>query len=278
MWRRRTKFRWLPKRPKCVNCQGNHFAISIDCPKWKLEKDIVKYTEKISFADARKRLQPSFDPSKDSYATVTQTPPQSSRPLPPWARKTRLPTDFKTEVEYFKLLPDTIGYIRWNYFRKSSSTTPEQNTESTLQFITSAASNDDEMELNTASIKRPIHEDSSEEESTNPLPSKRTAPGSPTIGKNGTVVPKGTGRGDLSKISTFCPNTPKLGGRGSGREDKSPIRAPHFSTNTGEGSVCSAQGGRNRGAINRHPPLKPPATTKTATKNQIKSKEKNTHS
>ena len=61
--------------PKCVNCQGDHVAISRDCPKRKIEKDIVtlKYTEKISFADARKRLQPSFDPSKDSYATVTQT-------------------------------------------------------------------------------------------------------------------------------------------------------------------------------------------------------------
>ena len=75
--------------PKCVNCQGDHVAISRDCPKRKIEKDVVtlKYTEKISFADARKRLQPSFDPSKDSYATVTQTPPQSSRPLPPWAKK-----------------------------------------------------------------------------------------------------------------------------------------------------------------------------------------------
>ena len=62
--------------------------------------DIVtlKYTEKISFADARKRLQPSFDPSKDSYATVTQTPPQSLRPLPPWAKKIRLPIDFRTEI------------------------------------------------------------------------------------------------------------------------------------------------------------------------------------
>ena len=92
--------------PKCVNCQGDHVAISRDCPKWKIEKDIVtlKYTEKISFADARKRLQPSFDPSKDSYATVTQTPPQSSRPLPPWARKIRLPIDFKTEIEYLKYI------------------------------------------------------------------------------------------------------------------------------------------------------------------------------
>ena len=83
-------------KPKCVNCQGDHVAISRNCPKWKVEKDIVtlKYTEKISFADAHKPLQPSFDPSKDSHATVTQTPPQSSKPLPPWARKIRLPIDF----------------------------------------------------------------------------------------------------------------------------------------------------------------------------------------
>ena len=49
--------------PKCVNCQGDHVAISRDWPKWKIEKDIVtlKYTENISFADARKRLQPSFE-------------------------------------------------------------------------------------------------------------------------------------------------------------------------------------------------------------------------
>ena len=92
--------------PKCVNCQGDHVAISRDCPKWKIEKDIVtlKYTEKISFANARKRLQPSFDPSKDSYATVTQTPPQSSRPLPPWAKKIRLPIDFRTEIDYLKYI------------------------------------------------------------------------------------------------------------------------------------------------------------------------------
>ena len=85
--------------PKCVNCQSYHVAISRDCPKWKIEKDIVtlKYTEKISFADARKRLQPSFDQSKDSYATVTQTPPQ-------WAKNIRLPIDFRTEIEYLKYI------------------------------------------------------------------------------------------------------------------------------------------------------------------------------
>ena len=145
-----------------------------------------------------------------------------------------------------------------------------QNAEYALQ---SAASNDDEMELNTANIKRAIHEDSSEEEPTSPLPFKRTAPGSPTSGQNGTVVPKGPERWDLSKISTFSPNTPKLG-RGAGRGDKSPSQAPGFSTITVEGSTSSAQGGRNRGTINRQPVSKPPGTIKTATKNQAKSKKK----
>ena len=129
------------------------------------------------------------------------------------------------------------------------------------------------MELNTASIKRHIHEDSSEEEPTSPLPSKRTAPSSSTSGQNGTVVSKGTRRGDLSKISTFCPNAPKLG-RGAGRGEKSHSQAPRFSTNTVEGATSSAQGGRNRATINRQPLSKPPGTIKTATKHQTKSKEK----
>ena len=54
--------------PKCVNFQGDHVAISRDCPKWTIEKDIVtlKYTEKISFADACKRLQPFTRNSADT--------------------------------------------------------------------------------------------------------------------------------------------------------------------------------------------------------------------
>ena len=156
--------------PKCVNCQGDHVAISRDCPKWKIEKDIVtlKYTEKISFADARKRLQPSFDPSKDSYAIVTQTPPQSSRPLPPWAKKIRLPIDFRTEIEYLKYILnycltrlDTLDEITPENpvprVAPSSDetpqlqTTPEQKNETTIpnaeSTMQSAASNDDENEI-----------------------------------------------------------------------------------------------------------------------------------
>ena len=278
-------------KPKCVNCQGDHVAISRDCPKWKIEKDIVtlKYTEKISFADARKRLQPSFDPSKDSYATVTQTPPQSSRPLPPWARKIRLPIDFKTEIEYLKYILnycltrlDTLDEITpENPVPRDApssdetppppQTTPEQTNETTIQStestLQSAASNDvnndgNEIEMLTMSNKRTFNEDSSEEDTTNSLPAKKAATSSPASEQSGTRVPKGRG-GGLPKISAFPAKTPKSGGWGSSQGDKSPTLAPRFS-NTGEGSTSSAQGGRNRAAINK-PPLKPPGTIKTAT-------------
>ena len=94
--------------PKCATCQEYHRAISKDCPKWKQEKDIVtlKYIDNISFADARKRLQPSSDPSRNSYASGTQTPAKSARPLQPWARNIRHPTDSKTEVQFLKYILD----------------------------------------------------------------------------------------------------------------------------------------------------------------------------
>ena len=201
-------------------------------------------------------MQPSFDPSKDSYATVTQTPPQSSRPLPPWAKKIRLPIDFRTEIEYLKYILnycltrlDTLDEITpENPVPRDApcsdeappppQTTPEQpnettilNTESSLQ---SAASNDDENEIEmlTMSNKRTLNEDSSEEDTNNPLPAKKPATSSPASEQSGTRVPKGRGGGDLPKISAFPAKTPKSGGRRSSQGDKSPTRAPGFS-NTG---------------------------------------------
>ena len=127
------------------------------------------------------------------------------------------------------------------------------------------------------SNKRTFNEDSSEEDTNNPLPAKKAATGSPASEQSGTRVPKERGGGDLPKISAFPTKTPKSGGRASSQGYKSPARAPPFS-NTGEGSTSSAQGGRNRAAINRQPLSKPPGTIKTATKDKTKSKEKNTPS
>ena len=44
-----------------------------------------------------------FRPIK-GFISVTQTPPQSSRLLPPWAKKIRLPIAFRTEIEYLKYI------------------------------------------------------------------------------------------------------------------------------------------------------------------------------
>ena len=90
-------------------------------------------------------------------------------------------------------------------------TTPEQKDETTIPSTESAlqyaASNNDENEIEmlTMSNKRAIHEVSSEEEPTNPLPTTRTAPGPLPSGQDGTFVPKGAGRGvrQRSPLSTL---------------------------------------------------------------------------
>ena len=95
----------------------------------------------------------------------------------------------------------------------------------TAQHEASAASDDDnEMESMNARSKRG-HHDSSDEEPNSPV-SKKPASGSPASGRDGTTVPTGTGRGDPSKISTFCPNPPRPGGQGSSGGERSPIRPP----------------------------------------------------
>ena len=158
--------------------------------------------------------------------------------------------------------------------KKNETTIP--NAESTIQ---SAASNDvnndgNEIEMLTMSNKITFNEDSSEEDTTNPLPAKKAATSFPASEQSGTHVPKGRGGGDLHKISAFPANAPQPRGRGSSQGDESPARTPRFSNNTVEGSASSAQGGRNRGPINRHPPLKPPGTITTATKDKTQVKRK----
>ena len=187
-------------------------------------------------------------------------------------QKIRLPIDFRTEIEYLKYILnycltrlDTLDEITpenpvprvapsSDETPPPPQTTPEQqnettilNTESTLQ---SAASNDvndeNEIEMLTMSNKRTLNEDSSEEDTNNPLPAKKAATSSPASEQSGTHVPKGRGGGDLPKISAFPAKTPKSGGWGSSQGDKSPTRPPRFS-NTGEGSTISAQGDHNGG-------------------------------
>ena len=63
---------------KCANCQGNHPADSRDCLLWKKEKEIntIKYTNNISFPEARKLIQSRNQFPTRSYAHVTTPNPE----------------------------------------------------------------------------------------------------------------------------------------------------------------------------------------------------------
>ena len=93
------------------------------------------------------------------------------------------------------------------------------STESALQ---SAARNDvnndeNEIEMLTMSNKRTFNEDSSEEDTNNPLPAKKAATGSPASEQSGTRVPKGA-EGAIYPRSR--PSLPKL----LNLEDGGPVR------------------------------------------------------
>ena len=237
---------------KCANCNGDHPAYVRSCPKWKIEKEIikVKYQKNIPFHEARQQVEgPVTDPSKNSYATVSKSHQ--------WTSNIKAPNTFKTEEEWLTHTIDSLLKrldaikAQKSIQNKPSTSSASQLCERTLpahasehtnesrklnsasampssvQHDTSAAQSDEnEMELNITTTKRAIHEVSSEEEPTSPLPTKRTAPGPLTSGQDGTFVPKGAGRGGPSKISTFCSNPPRLGGQGSSGRDRSPIRLP----------------------------------------------------
>ena len=206
------------------------------CPKWKIEKEIikVKYQKNIPFHEARQQVEgPVTDPSKNSYATVSKSHQ--------WTSNIKAPNTFKTEEEWLTHTIDSLLKrldaikAQKSIQNKPSTSSASQLCEITLpahasehtnesrklnsasampssvQHDTSSAQSDEsEMELNITTTKRAIHEVSSEEEPTSPLPTKRTAPGPLTSGQDGTFVPKGAGRGGPSKISTFCSNPPRL--------------------------------------------------------------------
>ena len=283
--------------PKCVNCQGDHVAISRDCPKWKINREI-HFDPQIYRKDFIRRCSQTFttlfQPIKGFICNCNTDPSSIFKTSSTLGQKMRLPIDFKTEIEYLKYILnycltglDTLDEITSENpvprDAPSSDETPLHhklpqnnkkneitipNTESALP---SAASNDiindeNEIRMLTMSNKITFNEDNSDEDTINPYPAKKAATSSPASEPSGTRVPKGRGGGDLPEIYSR--------GWGFRQEDKSPARAPRFSSNTGEGSASSAQGGRNRGAIKRHPPLKPLGTIKTATKDKNKSKEK----
>lgn len=65
-----------PGPAKCCNCGGEHETTSKTCPTWKKEKEIlkVKYTENVSFPEARKIVNGRHsNPSELNYANALRT-------------------------------------------------------------------------------------------------------------------------------------------------------------------------------------------------------------
>ena len=216
---------------KCANCNGDHPAYVRSCPKWKIEKEIikVKYQKNIPFHEARQQVEgPVTDPSKNSYATVSKSHH--------WTSNIKAPNTFKTEEEWLTHTIDSLLKrldaikAQKSIQNKPSTSSASQLCEITLpahasehtnesrklnsasampssiQHDSSAAQSDEnEMELNITTTKRASHEVSSEEEPTSPLPTKRTAPWSPSQWAGWHFRAKGGRKGRSVKDLHFLP-------------------------------------------------------------------------
>ena len=62
----------VAKFPSCCNCSGKHPTHSRECPTWHQEKNIlkVKYTQNLSFPEARRLVENASSSSTTSYAGV----------------------------------------------------------------------------------------------------------------------------------------------------------------------------------------------------------------
>ena len=267
-----------PNDPHCLNCNGDHRAISRDCPVWKKEKEIVtlKYTEKITFAEARRRLMASTpDASQNTYANVTQNQaPQQ----PSWSRNIQPPSDFSCEKDWLHYVINHFQN-RLDFILRSRlpprndrldeislhSNRPLLNTQSTTESPsieneslsatascpetpTATTSNiDPQMDLTITTAKRPIEDVGSGEDSPHPLPPKKATSVSSAI-----PVRKITGDEDgagISKIPLKGKTTQRSGGSEGGMEVDHDFER-------------SASSGQRR--FNRPPPKppKPPERTK----------------
>ena len=126
---------------QCANCNGDHFAYSKECPKWKQEKEIqtIKVKENIPFKDARKKVESRTPggPLAPSYANVASGAPSS--PSPPIPRVETKDAECQTHVtwpfnapNYKKLDDSVVG--PFNKTKKDSSTQSDKaNTKEAVK-------------------------------------------------------------------------------------------------------------------------------------------------
>ena len=134
MWWRRTQFRWLPKRTKmCVLSRWPCCYIKrlSKMENWERHCDPQIY-RKDFIRRCSQTFTTLFRPIKGFICNCNTDPSSIFKTSSTMGQKN--PTsnwlydrDWIFEI-YFKLLPDTIGYIRWNHSRKSISSSCTSST------------------------------------------------------------------------------------------------------------------------------------------------------
>ena len=116
---------------KCANYNGDHPAYVRSCPKWKIEKEIikVKYQKNIPFHEARQQVEgPVTDPSKNSYATVSKSHQ--------WTSNIKAPNIFKTEEWLTHTIDSLLKRLDAIKAQKSIQNKPSTSSVSQLCEIT----------------------------------------------------------------------------------------------------------------------------------------------
>ena len=140
MWWRRTKFRWLPKWTKMRELSRSPCCYIMRLSKmenWERHCDPQIY-RKDFIRRCSQTFTTLFRPIKGFICNCNTDPSSIFKTSSTMGQKnpTSIDRDWVFKI-YFKLLPDTIGYIRWNHSRKSSSssfTFFTWNTSSTTNY------------------------------------------------------------------------------------------------------------------------------------------------
>ena len=230
MWWRRTQFRWLPKRTKMRELSRWPCCYIKRLPKmenWERHCDPQIY-RKDFIRWCWQTFTTLFRPTKGFICNCNTDPSSNIQDLfHPGPEKSDFQLTLRPRLSiwiYFELLPDTIGYIRWNHSRN------------------------------------PVLRDAPSLDETSPPP--HTTPEQ----KNETTIPntasalQSAASNDIINVLRSLPSLPTL----LTLEDGGPIR---------EISLLHGFPVSHQTQV-RDPPLKPPGTIKTATKDKTKSKEK----
>lgn len=184
----------------CINCKGSHSASDRNCPSWKVEKEIltIKFTENISFPEAKRKVQNST-PRVQGYAAAV------AKPVPSKVTKSvQCQTDFtwpsseKYPVPIKPVQKTTNASQTESKLPRPKQPVRRPNHESQDQ-------SEDEMET-TSSNKRTRNFDQSDNE-ISPKPTKKLSK-TLLVQPHRGINASGSGSEDIAKICSFPSQKP----------------------------------------------------------------------